>query len=66
MTAKKRWNQNLISKVITTLFILPVPIPAFAADLVPAQVVEQCMAEVQVVDNFEEYKAELNICYNSK
>lgn len=56
----------MISKVITTLFILPIPIPAFAADLPPSQVMEQCMAEVQVVENFEEYKAELNICYNSK
>ena len=65
MKTKQIWKQNLISRIITTLFILPVPIPAMAAQLPTVQTIDNCMAAVEFTEDFAERQAELNICYNN-
>jgi hypothetical protein len=63
MTTKQVWKQNLISRIITTLFILPIPIPVMAAQLPTVANMDSCMASVEFSENFAEYQADLNDCY---
>ena len=65
MKTKQIWKQNLISRIITTLFVLPIPIPAMAAQLPTVQTIDHCMTEVEFTEDFAERQAELNICYNN-
>ena len=65
MKTKQIWKQNLLSRIITTLFILPVPIPAMAAQLPTVAEMDSCMAEIEIVENFVEYQTSLNNCYNN-
>ena len=63
MKTKQIWKQNLISRIITTLFVLPIPIPAMAAQLPTVSEMDGCMAEVEFTEDFAKYQANLNDCY---
>ena len=63
MKTKQIWKQNLISRIITTLFVLPIPIPAMAAQLPTVAEMDGCMAEVELTEDFAEYQTRLNDCY---
>ena len=41
------------------------PIESSVTKSPSTSVVEQCMASVEVVDNFDEYRSELNTCYDN-